>query len=103
MICANERGKVKGGEGGGEGSCLNRIEKARASVLTGTISTPIKIDDFSSRLTHVAPCEKTHTHTQQERSQAWAGVGLSSPKQKYSSPNEMKTISPFGLGLMFFC
>jgi len=36
----------------------------------------------------------------QGRSQAWAWGGLSLPKQKYSPPNEIKPISPFGL--MFF-
>jgi len=30
------------------------------------------------------------------------GGGLNPPKQKYSPPNEMKPIGPFGLGLMFF-
>jgi len=30
------------------------------------------------------------------------GLNLSPPKQKYSPPNKMKPISPFGLGLIFF-
>jgi len=30
------------------------------------------------------------------------GGWLKPPKQKYSPPNEMKPISPFGLGLLFF-
>jgi len=33
----------------------------------------------------------------QGRSQAWALWGLSHPKQKYSPPNEIKPIGPFGL------
>jgi len=38
---------------------------------------------------------------EQGRSQAWVCGGLSPPKQKYSPPNEMKHISPFGLGINF--
>jgi len=38
--------------------------------------------------------------TAQGRSQAWAW-GLKPPKQKYGPPNEMKPISPLGLGLCF--
>jgi len=40
-------------------------------------------------------------HGSHVRSQAWALGGLSRPKQKYSLPNEMKTISPFGIWLKF--